>query len=105
MEQQGSSCPFSDGADRSAAAQRNMMTSIDGVEQAGIAGSRDFIEGTAVSVQADARDAFSGAYDTGRTGFDQPTGGFGQNSGSPPGRSAIFWQPLPYGYRQCSRGG
>ena len=47
--------------------------SIDGVERAGIAGSRDFIEGTAVSVQADARDAFSGAFDTGRTGFDQPT--------------------------------
>lgn len=83
MEQQNSSSPFSDGAARSAAAQRNMMTSIDGVDAAGIAGSHDFIEGTAVSVQADARDAFSGAYDTGRTGFDQPASGLGQNPGSP----------------------
>lgn len=83
MEQQNSSSPFSDGAARSAAAQRNMMTSIDGVDAAGIAGSRDFIEGTAVSVQADARDAFAGAYDTGRTGFDQPASGLGQNPGSP----------------------
>lgn len=82
MEQQGSGDPFADGADRRAAAQQNMMTSIDGVEQAGIAGSRDFIEGAAVSVQADARDAFSGTYDAGRTGFDQPAGGLGQNSGS-----------------------
>ena len=83
MEQQGPGGPFADGAARRAAAQQNMMTSIDGVEQAGIAGSRDFIEGNAVSVQADARDAFSGSYDTGRTGFEQPTGGLGQNSGSP----------------------
>lgn len=74
MEQQGSDGPFSSGADRDAAAQRNMMTSIDGIEQAGVAGSRDFIEGTAVSVQADARDSFSGTFDTGKTGFDQPTG-------------------------------
>ena len=83
MEQQGSGGPFADGTARRAAAQQNMMTSIDGVDAAGIAGSRDFIEGAAVSVQADARDAFSGAYDTGRTGFDQPAGGPGQNSGSP----------------------
>ena len=95
MEQQGSSSPFSDGADRSACAQRNMMTSIDGVERAGIAGSRDFIEGTAVSVQADARDAFSGAFDTGRTGFDQPTGGLGQNSGSPQAGQQSFGNPSP----------
>lgn len=83
MEQQVSGGPFADGAARRAAAQQNMMTSIDGVDAAGIAGSRDFIEGTAVSVQADARDAFSGAYDTGRTGFDQPAGDPGQNPGSP----------------------
>lgn len=95
MEQQGSDSPFSDGADRSAAAQRDMMTSIDGVEQAGIAGSRDFLEGTAVSVQADARDAFSGTYDTGRTGFDQPTGGFGQNSGSTQAGQLSFGSPSP----------
>lgn len=81
MEQPGS--PFADGSTRRAAAQQNMMTSIDGVDAAGIAGSRDFIEGTAVSVQADARDAFSGAYDTGMTGFEQPTGSPGQNPGSP----------------------
>lgn len=95
MEQQGSSSPFSDGADRSAAAQRNMMTSIDGVEQAGIAGSRDFIEGTAVSVQADARDSFSGTFDTGRIGFDQPAGGLGQNSGSPQAGQQSFGSPSP----------
>lgn len=97
MEQQGSSSPFSDGADRSAAAQRNMMTSIDGVEQAGIAGSRDFIEGTAVSVQADARDSFSGTFDTGRIGFDQPAGGLGQNSGSPQAGQQSFGSPSPMG--------
>lgn len=95
MEQQGSSSPFSGGADRNAAARRNMMTSIDGVEQAGIAGSRDFIEGTAVSVQADARDAFSGSYDSGRTGFDQPTGGLKQNSGSQQGGQQFFGSPSP----------
>lgn len=82
MEQQASGSPFADGAARRAMAQQNMMTSIDGVDAAGIAGSRDFIEGTAVSVQADARDAFSGAYDAGRTGFDQPAGGPGQNLGN-----------------------
>ena len=43
MEQQDSGSPFMGGADRNAAAQRNMMTSIDGIGQAGIAGSRDFI--------------------------------------------------------------
>lgn len=95
MEQQNSSSPFSDGAARSAAAQRNMMTSIDGVDAAGIAGSRDFIEGTAVSVQADTRDAFSGAYDTGRTGFDQPAGGPGQNPGSPQAGQQSFGGSSP----------
>lgn len=80
MEQQASGSPFADGAARRAAAQQNMMTSIDGVEAAGIAGSRDFIEGTAVSVQADSRDAFSSAYDAGRTGFFQSASGAGQSS-------------------------
>lgn len=97
MEQQGSDSPFSGGTDRDAAAQRNMMTSIDGIEQAGIAGSRDFIEGTAVSVQADARDAFSGSYDSGRTGFDQPTGGLGQDSGSHQAGQQSFGSPSPMG--------
>lgn len=95
MEQQGSDSPFSGGADRNAAARRNMMTSIDGVEQAGIAGSRDFIEGTAVSVQPDARDSFSGTFDTGKTGFDQPTGGLKQNSGSQQGGQQSFGSPSP----------
>lgn len=97
MEQQGSDSPFSGGADRDAAAQRNMMTSIDGIEQAGVAGSRDFIEGTAVSVQADARGAFSGSFDTGRTGFDQPKGGLGQNSGSHQAGQQSFGSPSPMG--------
>lgn len=83
MEQQGPGSPFAGGAERRAAARQNMMTSIDGVDAAGIAGSRDFIEGAAVSVQADARDAFSGAYDAGRTGSDRPAGGPGQNPGCP----------------------
>lgn len=97
MEQQGSDSPFSGGADRDAAAQRNMMTSIDGIEQAGVAGSRDFIEGTAVSVQADARGAFSGSFDTGRTGFDQPKGGLGQDSGSHRAGQQSFGSPSPMG--------
>lgn len=95
MEQQNSGSPFSDGAERSATAQRNMMTSIDGVEQAGIAGSRDFIEGTAVSVQADARDVFSGAYDSGGIGFDQPSSGPGQNSGFPQAGQQSFGGASP----------
>lgn len=93
MEQPGS--PFADGSTRRAAAQQNMMTSIDGVDAAGIAGSRDFIEGTAVSVQADARDAFSGAYDTGMTGFEQPAGGPGQNLGSPQAGQQSFGGAFP----------
>lgn len=97
MERQNSSSLFSGGAERSASAQRNMMTSIDGVEQAGIAGSRDFIEGTAVSVQADARDSFSGTFDTGRTGFDRPTGGLGQDSGSPQAGQQSFGGSSPMG--------
>ncbi len=97
MEQQGSDSPFSGGADRDAAVQRNMMTSIDGIEQAGVAGSRDFIEGTAVSVQADARGAFSGSFDTGRTGLDQPKGGLGQDSGSHQAGQQSFGSPSPMG--------
>ena len=97
MEQQGSDSPFSGGADRDAAVQRNMMTSIDGIEQAGVAGSRDFIEGTAVSVQADARGAFSGSFDTGRTGLDQPKGVLGQDSGSHQAGQQSFGSPSPMG--------
>ena len=97
IEQQGSDSPFSGGADRDAAVQRNMMTSIDGIEQAGVAGSRDFIEGTAVSVQADARGAFSGSFDTGRTGLDQPKGGLGQDSGSHQAGQQSFGSPSPMG--------
>lgn len=97
MELQGSDSPFSGGADRDAAVQRNMMTSIDGIEQAGVAGSRDFIEGTAVSVQADARGAFSGSFDTGRTGLDQPKGGLGQDSGSHQAGQQSFGSPSPMG--------
>lgn len=97
MEQQGSDSPFSGGADRDAAVQRNMMTSIDGIEQAGVAGSRDFIEGTAVSVQADARGAFSGSFDTGRTGLDQQKGGLRQDSGSHQARQQSFGSPSPMG--------
>lgn len=80
MEQQGTATPFAGGADRAAAAQRNMMTSFDGIDAAGIAGSRDFIEGAAVSVQADSRDAFSGAYDAGVAGFSKSVSGAGQSS-------------------------
>lgn len=39
MEQQGTATQFAGGADRAAAAQRNMMTSFDGIDAAGIAGS------------------------------------------------------------------
>ena len=95
MEQQASDSPFADGATRRAAAQQNMMTSIDGVDAAGISGSRDFIEGTAVSVQADTRDAFSDSYDTGRTGFDQPAGGPGQNPGNPQAGQQSFGGTSP----------
>lgn len=102
MEQQGSDSPFSGGADRDAAVQRNMMTSIDGIEQAGVAGSRDFIEGTAVSVQADARGAFSGSFDTGRTGLDQPKGGLRQDSGSHQAGQQSFGSPSPMGTANAS---
>ena len=80
MEQQGTATQFAGGADRAAAAQRNMMTSFDGIDAAGIAGSRDFIEGAAVSVQADSRDAFSGACDAGAAGFSKSASGAGQSS-------------------------
>lgn len=80
MEQQGTATQFAGGADRAAAAQRNMMTSFDGIDAAGIAGSRDFIEGAAVSVQADSRDAFSGAYDAGVAGLSKSASGAGQSS-------------------------
>lgn len=80
MEQQGTATQFAGGADRAAAAQRNMMTSFDGIDAAGIACSRDFIEGAAVSVQADSRDAFSGAYDAGVAGFSKSVSGAGQSS-------------------------
>lgn len=80
MEQQGTATQFAGGADRAAAAQRNMMTSFDGIDAAGIAGSRDFIEGAAVSVQADSRVAFSGAYDAGVAGFSKSVSGAGQSS-------------------------
>lgn len=80
MEQQGTATQFAGCADRAAAAQRNMMTSFDGIDAAGIAGSRDFIEGAAVSVQADSRDAFSGAYDAGVAGFSKSASGAGQSS-------------------------
>lgn len=80
MEQQGTATQFAGGADRAAAAQRNMMTSFDGIDAAGIAGSRDFIEGAAVSVQADSRDAFSSAYDAGGAGFSKSVSGAGQSS-------------------------
>lgn len=80
MEQQGTATQFAGGADRAAAAQRNMMTSFDGIDAAGIAGSRDFIEGAAVSVQADSRDAFSSAYDASGAGFSQPVSSAGQGS-------------------------
>lgn len=82
MEQQGSVAPFAGASERSAFAQQSMMTSMDSIEVSGIAGSRDFIEGNAVSVQADARDAFASAYDAGGAGFGQPGCGLGQGSGS-----------------------
>ena len=95
MEQQGTATPFAGGADRAAAVQRNMMTSFDGVDAAGIAGSRDFIEGTAVSVQADSRDAFSGAYDTGAAGFNQTASGARPNQTSMQGGQQPFGGASP----------
>lgn len=95
MEQQDASGPFSGGAERSAAAQRNMMTSFDGIDAAGIAGSRDFIEGAAVSVQADSRDAFSSAYDAGGAGFYQPSSGAGQGSAPMQGGQQPFGGASP----------
>lgn len=97
MEQQGPGDPFADGTTRRAAAQQNMMTSVDGVERAGIAGSRDFIEGAVVSVQADARDAFSGAYDAGRTGSDQPASSLAQNPDNPQAGRQSFGGASPTG--------
>ena len=95
MEQQGTATQFAGGADRAAAAQRNMMTSFDGIDAAGIAGSRDFIEGAAVSVQADSRDAFSSAYDAGAAGFGQSASGAGQSSAPMRGGQQPFWGASP----------
>lgn len=95
MEQQGTATQFAGGADRAAAAQRNMMTSFDGIDAAGIAGSRDFIEGAAVSVQADSRDAFSSAYDAGGAGFSQPASGAGQSSAPMQGGQQPFGGASP----------
>lgn len=95
MEQQGTATQFAGGADRAAAVQRNMMTSFDGIDAAGIAGSRDFIEGTAVSVQADSRDAFSSSYDAGAAGFSQPASGAGQSSAPMQGGQQPFGGASP----------
>lgn len=95
MEQQDSVTPFAGASERSAFAQRSMMTSTDGIDAAGIAGSRDFIEGNAVSVQADARDAFSSAFDAGRTGFGQLGGGLGQGSGTAQAGQQSFGDASP----------
>ena len=95
MEQQGTATQFAGGADRAAAAQRNMMTSFDGIDAAGIAGSRDFIEGAAVSVQADSRDAFSGAYDAGVAGFSKSVSGAGQSSAPMQGGQQPFGGASP----------
>lgn len=95
MEQQGTATQFAGGADRAAAAQRNMMTSFDGIDAAGIAGSRDFIEGAAVSVQADSRDAFSGAYDAGAAGFSKSASGAGQSSAPMQGGQQPFGGGFP----------
>ena len=95
MEQQGTATQFAGGADRAADAQRNMMTSFDGIDAAGIAGSRDFIEGAAVSVQADSRDAFSGAYDAGAAGFSQSASGAGQSSAHMQGGQQPFGGTSP----------
>lgn len=95
MEQQGTATPFAGGSDRAAAVQRNMMTSFDGIDAAGIAGSRDFIEGAAVSVQADSRDAFSSAYDAGGAGFSQPASGAGQSSAPMQGGQQPFGGASP----------
>lgn len=95
MEQQGTATQFAGGADRAAAVQRNMMTSFDGIDAAGIAGSRDFIEGAAVSVQADSRDAFSSAYDAGGAGFSQPASGAGRGSAPMQGGQQPFGGASP----------
>lgn len=95
MEQQGTATPFAGGSDRAAAVRRNMMTSFDGIDAAGIAGSRDFIEGAAVSVQADSRDAFSSAYDAGGAGFSQPASGAGQSSAPMQGGQQPFGGASP----------
>lgn len=95
MEQQGTATPFAGGSDRAAAVQRNMMTSFDGIDAAGIAGSRDFIEGTAVSVQANSRDAFSSSYDAGAAGFSQPASGAGQSSAPMQGGQQPFGGASP----------
>lgn len=67
MEQQGSSSPFSGGADRSAAAQQNMMTSI-----AGISDTRDFGFMSQAEREAEPSVPKPTAY---RAGKESPAGG------------------------------
>lgn len=76
---------FSDTQTRAAAVKNNMMTSVDSISQAGVASAHDFIEGNAVAVQADSRDAFSGKYDS-------PHSESGHNEGAP---SANHSAPQP----------
>lgn len=59
---------FGDSQSEQNAFKTGMDTGIDQLGQAGVARSADFGSDLTAVVQADARDAFSGAYDAGRTG-------------------------------------
>ena len=86
---------FGDSRSEQDAFKTGMDSGIDRLGQAGVTRSSEFGTDISASVQVDTCDAFSGSYDTGRTGFDQPTGGLKQNSGSQQGGQQSFGSPSP----------
>lgn len=88
---------FGDSRSEQDAFKTGMDSGIDRLGQAGVARSSEFGTDISASAQVDTCDAFSASYDSGRTGFDQPTGGLGQDSGSHQAGQQSFGSPSPMG--------
>lgn len=88
---------FGDSRSEQDAFKTGMDSGIDRLGQAGVTRSSEFGSDISTSAQVDTCDAFSGSYDTGRTGLDQPKGGLGQDSGSHQAGQQSFGSPSPMG--------
>ena len=88
---------FGDSRSEQDAFKTGMDSGIDRLGQAGVTRSSEFGTDISASAQVDTCDAFSGSFDTGRTGFDQPKGGLGQDSGSHQTGQQSFGSPSPMG--------